>query len=98
MIRIFNQVAKKGRPATLEDWPPAVGSKLRRWHGDGNPNNVVWHVRGRLVDKWCITVRRWLRGKQRWHYECLDHLDFYFGVKHGGYLFIEEPKKKRRKR
>lgn len=36
----------------------------------GNDNDALWHVRA-VVDGMAV-CRRWLKAKNRWHYEVLD--------------------------
>ena len=43
---------------------------LRIVYGEGNINNKLYHIRGQVDDN--LIVRRWLKHKQRWQYECLS--------------------------
>lgn len=52
-----------------------AGVSFRLIYGPDNPNNALWHVRG-LVDGRAV-CRTWLKGKQRWHYDCLGPAFFH---------------------
>lgn len=45
---------------TRDDWPPPVGSKLRLFLGEGNPNNALFHVRAIVDDR--LVLREWIGG------------------------------------
>ncbi len=89
-MKVLTQnIVKKGRLATIEDYPPPVGSKLRYMPGHGG--NRLWHARG-IVDGLSV-VRSWWRRKQYWHYEILGYWDFYYKVENGD-LWIEHKTEK----